>query len=418
MAQHDYQIADQPGASFLADLNAALAAIVSQNSGATEPSPTYAYQWWADTASGKLKLRNAANSAWIEVGSLGSPNLGLQAATTAASALAGLTPAADRLPYFTSSSAAALAILTSFARTILDDPDAPTARATLGAAASGAVTSSGLTMGTGKLLGRTSAGTGAVEELSGDQVIGLSSGVGFRNKIIGGDFTTNPWQRGTSFTNVAGGLYTADRWVVERNDAAAVNVTQAADAPTAEQAGVFTRHSIRATVTTADTSISAGKYYFLTQRIEGLNAAPFGFGQSGTRHVTLSFWVKATKTGTYCVSFRNGATNRSYVAEYTVSASNTWERKTITIPVDTAGTWLYDNGIGLRVDFIMAAGSTFQTAPNAWAAGNFLATSNQVNALDAVNNIFALALVQLEAGQTATPFETRSAQQELALCQR
>jgi hypothetical protein len=67
MAQHDYNIADQPGASFLADLNAALAAIVSQNSGAAEPSPTFAYQLWADTTSGKLKMRNAANTAWLDV---------------------------------------------------------------------------------------------------------------------------------------------------------------------------------------------------------------------------------------------------------------------------------------------------------------------------------------------------------------
>jgi hypothetical protein len=67
MAQHDYDIADQPGGSFLADLNAALAAIVSQNSGATEPSPTYPYQLWADTTSGRLKMRNASNTAWLDV---------------------------------------------------------------------------------------------------------------------------------------------------------------------------------------------------------------------------------------------------------------------------------------------------------------------------------------------------------------
>jgi hypothetical protein len=67
MAQHDYNIADQPGGSFLSDLNAALAAIVSQNSGASAPSPTYAYQFWADTTSGKLKMRNAANTAWLDV---------------------------------------------------------------------------------------------------------------------------------------------------------------------------------------------------------------------------------------------------------------------------------------------------------------------------------------------------------------
>jgi len=65
MAQHDYIIANQSGAAFRADLNNALAAIVSQNSGAAEPSVTYAYQPWADTTTGLFKIRNAANSAWI-----------------------------------------------------------------------------------------------------------------------------------------------------------------------------------------------------------------------------------------------------------------------------------------------------------------------------------------------------------------
>jgi hypothetical protein len=77
VAQHDYIIANQSGAAFRADLNNGLAAIVSQNSGAAQPSTTYAYQWWADTTTGLLKLRNAANSAWITIGTLASTNLGL-----------------------------------------------------------------------------------------------------------------------------------------------------------------------------------------------------------------------------------------------------------------------------------------------------------------------------------------------------
>jgi hypothetical protein len=77
MAQHDYVIANQSGLAFRADLNNALAAIVSLNSGASEPSTTYAYQPWADSTTGLLKLRNAANSAWITIGTLASVNLGL-----------------------------------------------------------------------------------------------------------------------------------------------------------------------------------------------------------------------------------------------------------------------------------------------------------------------------------------------------
>ena len=67
MATHDYIISNASGASVRADLNNALAAIVSNNSNATSPATTYAYQWWADTTTGQLKLRNSANSAWITI---------------------------------------------------------------------------------------------------------------------------------------------------------------------------------------------------------------------------------------------------------------------------------------------------------------------------------------------------------------
>ena len=77
MAQHDYIIANQSGAAFRSDLNNSLAAIVSNNSGAAQPSTTYAYQWWADTNTGLLKIRNAANNGYIIVGSLSATNLGL-----------------------------------------------------------------------------------------------------------------------------------------------------------------------------------------------------------------------------------------------------------------------------------------------------------------------------------------------------
>lgn len=77
MAQHDYTIANDSGANVRADLNNALAAIVSLNSGATAPSTTYAFQLWGDTTTGLLKLRNAANSAWVTIGTMADTNLGL-----------------------------------------------------------------------------------------------------------------------------------------------------------------------------------------------------------------------------------------------------------------------------------------------------------------------------------------------------
>jgi hypothetical protein len=80
MSQHDYVIANGTGAAVRSDLNNALAAIVSQNSGATAPATTYAYMWWADTTTGLLKIRNAANNAWVTIGSLSTAGFGLLAA--------------------------------------------------------------------------------------------------------------------------------------------------------------------------------------------------------------------------------------------------------------------------------------------------------------------------------------------------
>ncbi len=87
MAQHDYVIANGTGAAVRSDLNNALAAIVSNNSGATEPATMYAYQWWADTSTGLLKLRNAANNAWITLRELDG-TLTIEAGTVSAPGLA------------------------------------------------------------------------------------------------------------------------------------------------------------------------------------------------------------------------------------------------------------------------------------------------------------------------------------------
>ena len=87
MAQHDYDIANGTGAAVRSDINNVLDAVVSQNSGSSEPSTTFSYQYWADTTAGLLKIRNGANNAWVTVGTLDAANLGL--ATLASPALTG-----------------------------------------------------------------------------------------------------------------------------------------------------------------------------------------------------------------------------------------------------------------------------------------------------------------------------------------
>jgi hypothetical protein len=174
-------------------------------------------------------------------------------------------------------------------------------------------------------------------------------------------------------------------------------------------------------VTSADTSIGAGEYVSLYQVIEGTNIVDLGWGTANAQSITISFWVKATgitAPQTYCVSVRNNASNRSYVANYTVNAAATWEKKTVTIPGETSGTWLVDNGAGMGVVFTFAAGTTIQTTANTWATGNFIATSSIGNLLSSATQEVRISGVQVEKGSTATDFDFRSYGQELALCQR
>jgi hypothetical protein len=123
----------------------------------------------------------------------------------------------------------------------------------------------------------------------------------------------------------------------------------------------------------------------------------------------------------HCVGLANSATSdRSYVKEYTITTANTWEYKTITVSggLITSGTWDWTNGIGLRLRFTLAAGTTFHTTADAWQTGDFFATANQVNVMDNTSNDFFLTGVQLEPGPVATPFEQRPIGTELALCKR
>lgn len=233
-----------------------------------------------------------------------------------------------------------------------------------------------------------------------------------KNLIINGDFEIA--QRGTSFTSVANNSYTLDRYVYGKSGAMVHTISQDSDVPTVAQAGRYIPNSMLIDCTTVDTSIAAGDYCFVTQYLEGYN-----FQAIAQKTFTISFWVKATKTGTYCVAFVNSGYNRGYIAEYTVNSSDTWEKKIITVTASpSAGTWNYINGVGLRVEFALACGTTRHTTAGTWNTGDFLATSNQVNACDNTANNFRLAGVQVEAGSVATEFEKRSIQQEINLCQR
>ena len=221
-----------------------------------------------------------------------------------------------------------------------------------------------------------------------------------RNVVINGDFQI--WPEGTTFTAPTTGDYNSAQWKYDFSGAGVVDVDKiTASLPTVVESGRLITAAIEVDVTTIDATIAAGDFYLASTLVEGYNFLPIA-----QRPTVLSFWHKHTKTGTYCVALRNSGSDRSYIAEYTQTTTNTWERTEIPILASpSAGTWGYTTGVGVNVSFTIAAGSTFQTTADAWQTGNFVGTSSQVNGMDSATNFFRIAGVQLEAGTVASEFE-------------
>ena len=380
MATHDYVIANGTGAAVRSDLNGALAAIVSNNSSASEPSPTYAYMWWADTTTGLLKQRNSANAAWITIGTLASTNLGLlslaggtltgalladDSGTVALPAIAfdgdpntGIfRPGADQLAIATNG-----VERVDFGNTEVvfnDDGNDVDFR---------------VEGDTNPNLFKIDAGLDQVQvaNLNGGQLAGM------RNRIINGDMDTDQRNAGAAqtFTAAAALAYSVDRWYGYCTGA---NVTgQRVQGATAGQ------FRYRFTGAASVTGIGFG------QRIEQLNSADLA-GTTATLSVDLanSVLTSVTWTAYYATTADTFGTlaspTRTQIATGTFTVNSTVTRYSTQISVPGAAT------TGIEILFTVQA----QTS-GTWTIGD----------------------VQLEPGSTATPFERRSYGAELALAQR
>ena len=234
-----------------------------------------------------------------------------------------------------------------------------------------------------------------------------------RNAIING--AMDIWQRGTAtLTNPASATYFPDRFKIQHvlGDGT-FNLLQSTETPAATFPFQF---SLQHDTTAVETAVAAGEYSVLRYNMEG-----YDFKKFEGNIATLSFWVKSVKTGIFCVAFRNNAANKSYVQEFTINATNTWEKKTVTLTFNSGGTFLYTTDIGLIITWAVMCGSSQQTATankGTWIAGSYIATDAQVNGMDNAANNFYLTGVQLELGSVATPFEQRPFATELALCKR
>ena len=244
---------------------------------------------------------------------------------------------------------------------------------------------------------------GAINELDAEKL--NKTDAYFGNDIINGQFRVA--QIGTSFVSPASGTYDLDGWVNENGSAAVFTVAQF----TGSSAERFARY---VTITTADASVAAWDFVLDDTRIEGYNIVKY-VGNT----FTISFRAKVPVVGIHCVALRSSNSIISYVHEINFPTANVWQDCSFTVVggLPTAGTWNYANGVGLFIGFIHMCGSAYHTTADSWNTGNFLATANQVNDCDTVNNVWALENVTMNLGTVAAVSEI-SYEQELARCQR
>jgi len=238
----------------------------------------------------------------------------------------------------------------------------------------------------------------------------------YRNRLVNGDFVVDQRDTATSAASVSSTtkVYGVSRWFgIGVGSAGVFTMAQEADSTYPGQ------YRLKVACTTADASIASGDLYYVAQRLEGPMVRDFLIGTANAVAITISFEVESTTTGTYGVSLRNSAANRAYVGTFAVSVANTREAKTVTLTLDTSGTWLTAAGtIGLELAFCLAGGATYQGTASTWGSSNIYTTSGQVNFMAANTNVIRFRNVQLEKGSTATAFAVRPLDEELRLCQR
>jgi len=238
----------------------------------------------------------------------------------------------------------------------------------------------------------------------------------YRNLIINGDMSVA--QRGTSSTGITGNGYAIDRYRHQITNAGTWTISQSTDVPTGQG---FT-YSQKLDCTTADTSLGASDRIRFQQRIEGNMLQSLKFGTSSAESITISFWVKSNKTGTYSWSACDISNTKLISASYTIDSADTWEKKTLTFAGTDSPSISINNTAFLQCSWWLGVGSTYSggTYRNTWTtfANSDEAAGQTVNLADNTANEWYITGVQLEVGTTASDFEFLPHDVNLQRCQR
>jgi len=253
--------------------------------------------------------------------------------------------------------------------------------------------------------------------VSGDLV--PSSPLSHRNIIINGDMGIA--QRGGSHASVGGTTktYSLDRWAYMfgyGTPAQRMTLSRQQDSASLSTAGF--RNSFKVDCTTVESNLGANtsRYSGITQLIECQNLHHLLYGTSDAKTLTLSFWVKSSRTGTHGIGIMINNGGAALPQSYSVSTADTWEYKQVTIAGNTSaaiGTTEY----GMGIVFLLNLGTAqLSGTQNTW--GTKLGHTAVANLMGNTSYDFYITGVQLEVGSNATPFEHRSYNEELIRCQR
>ena len=392
MSQNDFTIANQTFPNTRADINSALQALASNSSGSSAPSTTFANQFFYDTTNNLLKIRNEDNDAFITICELDQAN--------------------DTVEYFKSDS-----IRTALIE-FTDGDDALTI------ADGGALTTAGnLSIGGSNNELRFFEGANFVgfeaPALTGDQIFVLPSADGSANQalvtdgsgnlsfatagvtrpnanplIINGDFQIN--QRGTVSGITNPGTYTLDMIRADIRGGFGVDVAQSTDVPT----GKGFSKSLKLDVSTATGSPSANGLLLLGYHFESRDLQLLKYGTSDAETVTVAFYVKSNKTGTFQLNLR--IVDSHHVGSLvTISSANTWEQKVVSFPANTSTALANDSTEGIRIQFFLDAGSDHSGGgvPSTWASTtNSKDYNGTLDIGDNTANEFLIAGLQFEVG--------------------
>lgn len=231
-----------------------------------------------------------------------------------------------------------------------------------------------------------------------------------KNLIINGGCVIDQRNNGSSISGT--GLHVVDRWEhFESQSSKFTSIQRSTDAP----ANFI--NSVEYT-SASSYSVLANDYFTHEQAIEGYTAAHLGWGTANAKDVTLSFWVKSSLTGTFGGALYSGTGSYGYPFSYTISSANTWEQKSVTIIAPTSGTFATDNTKSFNVCFSLGMGSDYKFAAGSWQSQVVRSATGETSLVGTSGATWYITGVQLEVGETATPFEHRSFGDELARCQR